>query len=309
MIRTFAGTVAIASFVAIAILAAWPAPERAMIASDGGPENSSKRHAWEHMRLRDPATGRIPYGIRSRELAFAATLPARDASTPLAKGLAAFNYDPQGPYNIGGRTRALALDVMDERVIIAGGVSGGIWRSTTGGEQWTRVTLPTQLPSVTTIVQDTRPGKTNTWYAGSGELLGNSASGGGAFYHGDGLLKSTDNGITWNPLANTASGTPHSFDKIFDNVWRIALDPSKTTEVLFAALLGTISRSTNGGNSWQQVLGGPVNGAYSYYTDVAVTTTGVAYATISSDTSRRGIYRTINGNLWTKILPPDMPVK
>lgn len=73
-----------------------------------------------------------------------------------------------GPENIGGRTRALAIDVSDNtsNTILAGGVSGGMWRSTNGGTSWTRVTTLPQLASVTTLAQDTRSGKTNIWYYG-----------------------------------------------------------------------------------------------------------------------------------------------
>ena len=82
-----------------------------------------------------------------------------------------------GPDTLGGRTRALAIDVNDGNTLIAGAVSGGIWKSTDGGASWTQTLTPTQLLSVTTIAQDTRTGNTNTWYAGTGEYTGNSASG------------------------------------------------------------------------------------------------------------------------------------
>jgi hypothetical protein len=278
-----------------------------------GSEHGEGRAEWELMQLRDPATGRIPDDIRRRELAFAATLPTRDAHPMLSKTgrVAAYEWMPRGPVNIGGRTRALAIDVTGEDTILAAGVSGGLWRSTTAGASWRRMTLPTQLPAITTIVQDVRPGKTSRWYYGTGELSGNSASGGDAYYNGDGLFKSIDNGVTWTPLTATASGTPHVFDKVFDFTWRLALDPSKTDDHVYAALYGTIARSTNGGGAWRQVLGGqPPNGQrYSYYTDIAVTPTGVAYATLSSEGWKPGIYRSTDGLAWTQIAPPDMPAK
>ena len=282
-----------------------------------GLDNGPRRGEWELMMLRDPATGRIPEGIRRNELAYAATLPTRDARPMLSKSGRALAYEwmQRGPLHIGGRTRALALDVTGEDTMLAGGVSGGLWRSTTAGATWMRMTLPTQLPSVTAIAQDVRPGRTATWYYGTGELLGNSASGGRAFYGGDGMCKSTDNGRTWTPLSATTSGTPHLFDKVTDNVWRIAIDPSRLdSNVVYAALYGTIARSSNGGTSWRHVLGGaeqvPGGTRYSgYYTDIAVTPSGVAYATISSDGWRRGIWRSTNGTTWSKIAPPDMPVE
>ncbi|MBC7862150.1 MAG: T9SS type A sorting domain-containing protein, partial [Bacteroidia bacterium] len=44
----------------------------------------------------------------------------------------------------------------------------------------------------------------------------------------------------------------------------------------------------------------------SYFTEVAVTTTGVVYATLSDDGTQRGIWRSPNGTTWTKIIPPNL---
>ncbi|MBX2992955.1 MAG: flagellar basal body rod modification protein, partial [Bacteroidetes bacterium] len=78
------------------------------------------RHEW--LRLHDPATGEIPAGIRDRELAFAASLPTRENAQGVSN--AAINWSRRGPYNVGGRTRAMAYDLSNTSVILAGGVSG-----------------------------------------------------------------------------------------------------------------------------------------------------------------------------------------
>ena len=46
-----------------------------------------------------------------------------------------FKWDRRGPYNVGGRTRALAIDISDatDNTVMAGGVSGGMWRTIDGG--------------------------------------------------------------------------------------------------------------------------------------------------------------------------------
>jgi len=280
-----------------------------VIISDAGPKMSSERIRWEWERLRDPATGRIPADIRRREIAFAMTHPTGEFNVPFLKavGIAEYDWTHRGPWNVGGRTRGVVLDIANEEILLAGGVSGGMWKSTDGGVNWRMVTRSDQLPSVTTIAQDRRPGKTNVWYFGSGELWGNSASGGRAFWHGDGIFKSTDNGETWFSLESTSSGTPQFFN-VFDNVWRIETDPSNLEEdEVYAAIYSRIIRSIDGGESWREVIRPSIFQDPSYFTDVAVTSAGVVYATLSSDGGKRGIYRSEDGVSFEKITPEDMP--
>ncbi len=180
----------------------------------------------------------------------------------------------KGPYNIGGRTRALAIDVTNEDIILAGGVSGGMWRSTDGGESWTKTTTPSQLHSVTCLAQDTRPGKTNIWYYGTGELVFNSATvRGNEDFRGDGIFKSTDGGKTWFTLSATSSNTPH-IDDNFNYVWNIITDPTNREEdIVYAATWRGIHRSNNGGKTWEKVLGSSLFSSALFsspYSDIAL---------------------------------------
>ncbi|MBC7778372.1 MAG: T9SS type A sorting domain-containing protein [Phycisphaerae bacterium] len=267
-------------------------------------ENTERRSEWERMRLADPATGQIPAGIGFLERRYAATLPQAVAERG-GNGM----WMSRGPWNVGGRTRALAIDVANENRILAGGVSGGMWLSEDGGQTWARKTPLNAHPGVTSIAQDTRPGKTNIWYYTSGELYGASATdpSGYAYYLGDGLFKSTDGGNTWAPIASTSGGNPHEFTNVWQGVWRIATDPSSAQDEVYAATYGVIYRSVNGGTSWTVVRGPGQNQPYSYYTDVAVTPTGVVYAALSSDGVPKGIFRSTNGTTWTSITPGFMP--
>lgn len=271
----------------------------------GGNEASAERFLWEINRLVDPATGKIPEGIRHKELAFAGTLPT-DAQGVAKSTMSTVNYSARGPYNHGGRTRALAVDVANENVLLAGQVSGGIWRSTNGGQSWIRVSPLDKVFGTTCIKQDTRVGKRNIWYSGTGEGYGTSASAGGAFFVGNGVYKSTDNGLTWAKLASTGNNTPQSFDNIWDIVWNIATDPSNQTEdEVYAATYGAIWRSVDGGNTWTVVRGNATGSTYSYFTDVLVTPTGVVYATLSSDGIQKGIWRSTDGTTWANITPQN----
>ena len=273
---------------------------------EGAPaDNPAARMEFERSRRADPSTGQIPAGMRSKELQFAATLKER--SLFAAKGHAqpsvlSVDWQERGPGNQGGRTRGLAIDVSDESVLFAGSVSGGLWRSADTGRSWTRVTPIDQIQSVTTIAQDTRPGSRNIWYYGTGETRANSAN-----LPGDGIFKSTDGGLSWNRLASTVKNTPQSRDQMFDYVHRIVVDASNPNEdELYAACYGGIARSTDGGESWVPVLGDFSNRAT--YTDVAITTQGVLYATLSKDgRNEEGIYRSVNGVDWVDITPSNFP--
>lgn len=277
---------------------------------EGAEENPGARKKWELERLACPRTGRIPFHIREKELAYAASLPGNTSAARLASSQVA--WQQRGPYNLGGRTRAMAIDVTNENVIFAGGVSGGLWRSADGGDSWSRVSDVASYQGVNAIIQDTRPGHTDTWYYLTGEGYGTSASGGGAFYLGNGLYKSTDGGLTWNSVASTVSGTPHSFDNVWDITWNIAADPSNTAqEEIYVAAYDAVFRTVNGGTSWSLVKGGGGGSSLqAYFTDVAVSSTGVVYATISSDgsASQKGIWRSTDGVSWTNITPPFFPL-
>lgn len=267
--------------------------------------HSSARLDWEWMRLADPATGKIPSHIREKELAFAATLPNDGAFA--ARGATPLNWAIRGPWNLGGRTRALGIDVNNENILLAGSASGGMWRSDDGGTSWIPTTSWNIQQSVTCLAQDTRPGKTNTWYYGSGEASGASASGGGAYYLGNGIYKSTDNGLSWTSLTATATNTPQSFESFWDAIWNVATNPADSVnDVVYAATLGTIYRSANGGTTWTAVKGGNLSN-YSYYTDVQVTSKGVVYATLSSDGPNKGIWRSEDGVSFTNITPVNFP--
>ncbi|MFM2206339.1 MAG: hypothetical protein RL213_314 [Bacteroidota bacterium] len=268
-------------------------------------DDAVARSRWEISRLADPATGAIPAGIRREELEFATGLPKLDAISSNARTNSFIRE--RGPWNLGGRTRAIAIDITDERILFAGSVNGGLWRSVDSGATWTRVSPRGQNPAITHIAQDTRPGRTNTWYYSTGEGYGASASGSGAYYLGSGIYKSTDGGVTWSVLTSTNSNTPHTFDNVWDLAWRVVVDPSDSVNnVVYAATYGAIFRSINGGTTWVVDRGNSSGSAFSYFTEVAVASNGTVYATLSSDGPSGGIWRRDKTTGWAQITPPDI---
>ena len=83
------------------------------------------RAEFELNRLADPANGEIPFNIRARELDFARSMPRYGNSRGSEMVL---DFTQIGPYNVGGRTRGFAIDITNNQLYLAGGVSGGMWR-------------------------------------------------------------------------------------------------------------------------------------------------------------------------------------
>ncbi|MCF6271354.1 MAG: T9SS type A sorting domain-containing protein [Melioribacteraceae bacterium] len=271
-------------------------------------ENPIKRAEYEFRMLVNPATGEIPRNIRRKEIEFSKSIPSvKESRLQKGSSVNALDFQSRGPVNRGGRVRALGIDVRStasNSVIIAAGVSGGIWRSTNNGASWVQTSLPSQLNSATCIAQDKRVGHQDTWYVGTGESYGNSARGGGATYLGNGIYKSTNNGLSWALLPSTSSNTPQTFESVFDFVHNIAVNP--TTGTIYAAAINTIMSSKDGGTTWKLELSTPTNAAFS---DVIATSSGKIYASVNSYVNDdSGVWKTENdGQTWTNITPSGFP--
>lgn len=259
------------------------------------------RLQFEFDMLKDPATGKIPKGVPEKAVLAATESPKFDSpwsgGSSAASNIPGITITAKGPNNLGGRTRAIGIDVRDANIMLAGSVSSGMYRTTNGGTSWTRVAPSGQIHNVTCIAQDTRAGFEDTWYYGTGEGPGNSATLGSS-YRGLGIWKSIDNGLTWAQLGATTS-VLESFDSPFDYCARLAVDPTNGT--VYAALGTQIQRSTNGGTSWSTVLG---SGTSSAQSDIIITPSGRLYAAIpGSDGTNEGVYTSTTGasGSWTKI--------
>lgn len=287
-------------------------------------ENPIERLEFERAQLVDPNTGEMPENILQRELEYARK--NLNLTEPVPYGLSPFslgsqksaraenseNFVNMGPFNIGGRTRAVSIDVNDEDILLAGGISGGVWKSTDQGQSWTRSSALEQHPAVTSIVQDKRSGKTSEWYYSTGEFSGNSASGTGAFYLGNGIYKSTDNGDSWQLIASTAQPGTSGTDVIttartFTIIDQLAIDYSEASGTeIYASGLSEVIRSTDGFQTFEVVLGDANSG--SNFTDVAVSSTGMVYATIGNSSfngtnGEDGFFKSSDGITWTEIVP------
>lgn len=154
-------------------------------------------------------------------------------------------WTQQGPMNVGARCNTLAVKPNDENTLLAGFSGGGIFKSTDGAVTWHPVFDDNSELSIGHIAF--APSEPNTVYAGTGDP--NMPS---IVFNGNGLYKSTDVGETWQHLANGPTGI----------VSKIVVHPTDPN-TLWAATMGNpylrdnargVYKSTDGGNTWQQVL-------------------------------------------------------
>lgn len=161
-----------------------------------------------------------------------------------------FNWVTLGPTNIGGRTRAILIDNNDptHQTIFAGGVSGGIWKSTNGGSTWgnTFNTLSfsqndnMENLNIACITQDAN----GVIYVGTGESFPGSQT-----QLGDGIFTSNDDGTTWTQMPSTKPASVNNASIAWSYVNRIAIQPNNPSIIYAATNLG-VYISHNGGTTW-----------------------------------------------------------
>ena len=270
-------------------------------------DRAMDRWVYEKGMLQNPYTKEIPNNILTAERVFSERIPTSVLAPEAFKGKETLNgrararrWGNRGPGNVGGRTRALALDRTNENIILAGGVSGGLYRSIDLGQTWRKITRNRQSPSITSIVQDPRHGKSHIWYYTSGERFGNSASASGAFYQGSGVFKSVNGGRSFFRLRGSNDNDVTSLSS-FDIINCIAVHP-KTGDVYVATFDGFF-KSKKGGRNFVEVL--PTG--FDNNTEVAITPSGKIYVTVESDSENAGFYVSRDGENFTNITPADIP--
>jgi photosystem II stability/assembly factor-like uncharacterized protein len=267
---------------------------------------------YEFMKTRDPKTDRIPTSIRGKELSFAARLPRKPELTKSQ------NWVSNGPGNFSGRLLSIAMDIEDENVMLAAAASGGVWRTEDAGVTWTKTTAPSDIPGATCILQDTRQGKRDIWYYGTGELLSTTDRRLSIIARtvglGDGIFKSLDGGRNWIQIPSTKTNSPGTLSEVFQGIWNMVIDTSNYAgDELYVAGYGGIIRSVDGGDHWDLVLGDLTFKPFS--TEVVIDPQGRMYAGLSTycpeypgnPSPIGGVWTSNNGTQWQNITPSDFP--
>ncbi len=197
------------------------------------------------------------------------------------------NWTPLGPFNTVtgpgqtagvGRINGMAVNPLNTNEIYACAPAGGIWKSTTGGNNFTTTSDELAAIGFTSVVVDyTNP---NIVYAASGEGNGQVL-----VCYSLGVLKSTDGGITWNP-------TGLSWQKnSVRQTQKIVMDPVDHNVLLVTTNIG-IFRTNDAGLSWTLTQSGQTRDI-----EFQPGNSNIVYAT-----SDNAFYRsTDNGITWTTI--------
>jgi len=157
------------------------------------------------------------------------------------------DWELEGPINTGGRITDVAISPDNDDILYVGTATGGIFKTTDRGDNWTPIFDAIVKPSIGNIA--IAPSNSQRIYVGTGEANGSATDGA---YFGDGIYRSDDGGDTWNNMGLEES----------NHIGRIIIDPTDPDRVFVAAtgkLYGYneergIYRSTNGGNDWERVL-------------------------------------------------------
>ncbi|MEI6765847.1 MAG: T9SS type A sorting domain-containing protein [Bacteroidota bacterium] len=150
-----------------------------------------------------------------------------------------------GPNNVGGRTRAIMVDKDNHNLLFAGGVSGGLFKSATGGTSWVRISGFPEL-SIACIAQSPTTGYL---YVGTGEYYANvdGTNFGTPGFIGSGLYESTDGGTSWHIFQNAAPSITNATATEWAFVNRIAFDANGR---LYAGTNKGLQCWDQGGSAW-----------------------------------------------------------
>lgn len=196
---------------------------------------------WEYMtrlyRIRPDGT-RLPADHSYREyMKYIASHSASRSVSGDWTNLGPFNLPDGKGYKGLGRLNAIAFDPANANILWVGSPSGGLWKTTVGGNSWNSTV--DNLPSlgVSSILIDySNP---SVMYIGTGDRDAGDAAGLGVF-------RSTDGGASWSPWRN-GMGTC--------TVGRMIMHPSNHLLIVAATSAG-IFRTTDGGASWTFIRDG-----------------------------------------------------
>ena len=194
---------------------------------------------WREHAMRDEY-GRVPVNARVEAL--------RDLESNLKywqerRSTQAPEWIARGPFDRGGRARALVVHPKDSNILWAAAGSGGLWKSEDAGESWRPIADKLGLPAGTLVMDPRNP---QTLYFGTGERFHSGGPGAGIYVTRDG-------GLSWKLLPGT---------KQWRYVPAIVISPGNSNIILAGVAdpdsspISGVYRSTDAGLSWTKVING-----------------------------------------------------
>ncbi|MGB7470189.1 MAG: hypothetical protein WBW58_12550 [Candidatus Acidiferrum sp.] len=156
-----------------------------------------------------------------------------------------FRFRFVGP-RVGNRIASVAGVPGDPSTYYAGAASGGVWKSTDGGNRWAPIFDKEPVAAIGALA--VAPSDPSVVWAGTGEAWVIRDSD----VIGDGIYKSTDAGKTWTNMGLQETG----------RIGRIIVHPTNP-DIVFVCALGRttgpqqergVYRTTDGGQHWERVL-------------------------------------------------------
>lgn len=137
-----------------------------------------------------------------------------------------------------GRVNCIAFNGTNVNTLYIGTPSGGIWKTTDGGNTW--IPKGDNFPNMGVSDIVINPSNPNVLYLATGDFDAQHN-------FSIGVLKSTDAGDTWNTTGLTFNVTE------MNTIGNLLIDPNNT-ETIFATTTNSIKRSTDGGANWADVF-------------------------------------------------------
>lgn len=235
-------------------------------------------------KIKDPALGRSTpeelvkvYALIDKKVA-----ERKTSKNPI--GIEELKWTERGPYSIGGRTRAIIVDLNDptRNTVWAAGVTGGLWKTETiksNPPNWVPVGDNIENIAICAIAQDEN--NPDIMYFGTGEPHAGAVS-------GIGIWKSVNGGDSWDYLPST-SGFQFRF------VVRLLIHPDNG-DVYAVTNNGGVRRSQDGGATWVEVLGTVTVGGKSDMTDIEIAADGTLFASGGHSSGNAKIWKSPAGS-------------
>lgn len=180
-----------------------------------------------------------------------------------------------GPRNVNGRVKCLAVHPTDPDTLYAGAASGGVWKSTDGGQSWRPLWDEQDTMAIGAVA--IAPSAPDTVYAGTGEWTPGYVS-----FPGTGLFVSTNGGATWTQRSGLTSR----------RVSQVLVSPTDANTIYVAGEDG-FEQSVDGGVTWTTLHTGEISDAVMDPNDA-----NKLYINVRND----GVYKSTDaGSNWSKL--------